>query len=64
MNSLREHLTQWLSLVGFEQDGITIIQQAAIIALIVILAWIADFVCRRIVVPSIKRIVNKTALIL
>ena len=60
MNSLREHLTQWLSLVGFEQDGITIIQQAAIIALIVILAWIADFVCRRIVVPSIKRIVNKT----
>ena len=60
MNSLREHLTQWLSLVGFEQDGITIIQQAAIIALIVILAWIADFVCRRIAVPSIKRIVNKT----
>ena len=60
MNSLREHLTQWLSLVGFEQDGITIIQQAAIIALIVILAWIADFVCRRIVVPSIKRIVSKT----
>ena len=60
MNSLREHLTQWLSLVGFEQDGITIIQQAAIIAFIVILAWIADFICRRIVVPSIKRIVNKT----
>ena len=60
MNSLREHLTQWLSHVGFEQEGISLIQQAAIIALIVILAWVADFVCRRIVVPSIKRVVSKT----
>ncbi len=60
MNSLREYLTQWLSQVGFEQEGITLIQQATIIAFIVILAWIADFICRRIVVPSIKRIVNKT----
>ncbi len=60
MNSLREHLTQWLSHVGIEQEGISLIQQAAIIALIVILAWVADFVCRRIVVPSIKRVVSKT----
>lgn len=60
MNSLREYLTQWLSHVGIEQEGISLIQQAAIIVFIVILAWVADFVCRRIVVPSIKRVVSKT----
>ena len=60
MNSFREHITQWLNQAGIEQDGITLIQQAAIISLIVALAWAADFVCRRIVVPSIKRVVSKT----
>lgn len=60
MNLLREYLTQWLGQVGIEQEGINLIQQATIIVFIVILAWIADLVCRCIVVPSIKKIVSKT----
>lgn len=60
MTTLREFLTQWLGETGIGEEGISLIQQAAIIVFIVVLAWVADFICRRIVVPSIKKIVSKT----
>lgn len=60
MNSIKGYLTQWLESLGMDQPDITLTQQVAIIALIIVLAWIADFVCRRIMVPSIKSIVSKT----
>lgn len=60
MTTLREFFTQWLGETGIGEEGISLIQQAAIIVFIVVLAWVADFICRRIVVPSIKKIVSKT----
>lgn len=60
MITLKENFAQWLEQLGLGNEGITLIQQASIIAIIVVLACITDFVCRRIIVPSIKTIVSKT----
>ena len=60
MITLKENFAQWLEQLGLGNEGITLIQQASIIAIIVVLACITDFICRRIIVPSIKTIVSKT----
>ena len=60
MESLKETLMQWLSNSGMSQEGINLTEQLGTIAFILALVWIADLICRRLFVPAIKKIVNRT----
>lgn len=60
MNSLTKHLTLWLEQQGLSPEGINLTNQLMTIVFILILIWIADLICRRIIVPTIRKIVNKT----
>lgn len=60
MESLRNSFVQWLAEMGMSQGYITLTEQVASIALIAILAWITDFFCRQLIVPSIKAVVKRT----
>lgn len=60
MESLKETLMQWLSNSGMSQEGINLTEQLGTIAFILALVWIADLICRRLIVPAIKKIVNRT----
>lgn len=60
MNSLKEGFAQWLESIGMSQGDISLTEQIAGIAFVVVLAWIADFVCRHLIVPFIRTVVRKT----
>lgn len=60
MNSLNEHFAQWLHNIGMSPSGIELAEQLALIACILILIGIVDFICRRLIVPTIRRIVQRT----
>lgn len=60
MDSIKESFAQWLSGMGMNQGSITLTEQIAGIAFVIALAWLADLVCRRLIVPSIKAVVKRT----
>ncbi len=60
MDSIKESFAQWLSSMGMNQGSITLTEQIAGIAFVIALAWLADLVCRRLIVPSIKAVVKRT----
>lgn len=60
MDSIKESFAQWLSSMGMSQGSITLTEQIAGIAFVIALAWLADLVCRRLIVPSIKAVVKRT----
>ena len=60
MDSIKESFAQWLSGMGMSQGSITLTEQIAGIAFVIALAWLADLVCRRLIVPSIKAVVKRT----
>ena len=60
MDPIKESFAQWLSGMGMNQGSITLTEQIAGIAFVIALAWLADLVCRRLIVPSIKAVVKRT----
>ena len=60
MDPIKESFAQWLSSMGMNQGSITLTEQIAGIAFVIALAWLADLVCRRLIVPSIKAVVKRT----
>lgn len=60
MDSLKESFAQWLTEVGMNQGSMTLTIQIAGIVFVVALAWVTDFICRKLIVPSIKGIVKRT----
>lgn len=60
MDSIKESFAQWLSDMGMSQGSITLTEQIAGIAFVIALAWLADLVCRQLIVPSIKTVVKRT----
>lgn len=57
---MKERFAQWLDSMGMNQENIGLTEQIAGIAFVVVLAWIADFICRRLIVPPVRAIVRKT----
>lgn len=53
---------QWMSdFFGVGQVELTLSQRVMFVSLIVLLAWVADCVCRRIVCPLVQKLVSKTS---
>lgn len=55
-NKLIELLAEW----GIDYVNVGVVQRVITFLLIALLAWGADFVCRRIVQPAVKAVVKKT----
>lgn len=60
MDSISTELAQLLQQVGIQQSGLDITKRIIIITGILIIAFVADFFCRKVIVPIIKRITAKT----
>lgn len=60
MDSISTELAQLLRQMGVQQSGLDITKRIVIIAGILIIAFVADFFCRKVIVPIIKKITAKT----
>ncbi|MCM1312779.1 MAG: mechanosensitive ion channel family protein [Bacteroides sp.] len=57
---LKEYITAVLSHIGFVWADASLVYRTIWVLLILLLAWLADLLCRRIIIPLIKAIVAKT----
>lgn len=60
MDSISTELAQLLQQMGIQQSSLDITKRIIIIVGILIIAFMADFFCRKIIVPAIKKITAKT----
>ena len=60
MNSLKEIFAQWLTTLGVKQGHLGLAEQLTTIVFILIFVCLVDLICRRIIVPMIRRIVKNT----
>ena len=56
MDTINNDLTNLLQQMGVHQESLGITQRIIIIAGIIIIAFVADYFCRKIVVPTIKKL--------
>ena len=54
MDTINNDLTNLLKQMGVHQESLGITQRIVIIAGILIIAFVADYFCRKIIVPTIK----------
>ena len=60
MDTINSELTSLLQQMGVHQESLGMTHRIIIIAGIIIIAFVADFFCRKIVVPTIKKLTAKT----
>lgn len=60
MDIIDDTLTTWLQHWGVQPQSMDVIHRIIIITGILILAWLADWICRKIIVASIRKVTSKT----
>ena len=60
MDTINNDITNLLKQMGVHQESLGITQRIVIIAGILIIAFVADYFCRKIVVPTIKKLTART----
>ena len=60
MDTINNDITNLLQQMGVHQESLGITQRIVIIAGILIIAFVADYFCRKIVVPTIKKLTART----
>lgn len=60
MDTLYKSLAELLTMFGLDPASNSMSRRMLIIIVIVLLAWLADFLCRKLIMPTIKALVKKT----
>ena len=60
MDTINNDLTNLLQQMGVHQESLGITQRIVMIAGILIIAFVADYFCRKIIVPTIKKLTART----
>lgn len=60
MDTINNDITNLLQQMGVHKESLGITQRIVIIAGILIIAFVADYFCRKIVVPTIKKLTART----
>ena len=60
MNTINTELVQWLQQLGIAEGYVNLVVRIAAVFAILILAFILDRICNRIIIPIIRRLASKT----
>ncbi|MBO5700512.1 MAG: mechanosensitive ion channel [Bacteroidales bacterium] len=60
METLNRNLMEWLQQVGVAEDYITLVLRIGAILGIILVAFIVDRICKRIITPTIRKVTAKT----
>lgn len=60
METLNRNLKEWLQQVGVAEDYITLVLRIGAILGIILVAFIVDRICKRIITPTIRKVTAKT----
>jgi miniconductance mechanosensitive channel len=60
MEQIKIYLERVIGLTGLTDDYVPVVRYAILVVLAFVLAWLAGFLCRRLLVPVLLKITNKT----
>jgi miniconductance mechanosensitive channel len=60
MNYIKVYIEQFIHLCGLTGTSVSVWRHIMIILIIVFIAWIVDFICRRVFIPLILKVIKKT----
>lgn len=60
MDFFTEKIVELVSALGVTYTDVSLVQRLAMLLFIALLAWGADFLCRRVILPGIRSVVNRT----
>jgi miniconductance mechanosensitive channel len=60
MHYLKEYTEQLIQLCGLTGASVSVWRHIVIIAVIILIAWLVDFICRRVFIPLILKVTRKT----
>lgn len=60
METLGNDFAQWLQQMGVAEDYITLVMRAGAILIVLMVAFVVDKLCRRIVIPVVRKVTQKT----
>ena len=60
MNYLKEYIEQLIQLWGLTGASVSLWRHIVIIIIIILIAWLVDFICRHVFIPLILKVTKKT----
>ena len=60
METLNNELVTWLQQFGLAEGGVQFVQRLVVIGAVLLIAYVLDMICRKVVMPSVRKITAKT----
>ena len=60
METINNELMMWLQQLGVAQGGLLVVQRVVVILGILLIAYVLDLICRKVVMPGVRKVTAKT----
>ena len=60
METINNELMMWLQQLGVAQGGLLVVQRVVVIMGILLIAYVLDLICRKVVMPGVRKVTAKT----
>ena len=60
METINNELMMWLQQLGVAQGGLLVVQRIVVIMGILLIAYVLDLICRKVVMPGVRKVTAKT----
>ena len=60
METINNELMMWLQQLGVAQEGLLVVQRVVVIMGILLIAYVLDLICRKVVMPGVRKVTAKT----
>ena len=60
METINNELMMWLQQLGVAEGGLLVVQRVVVIMGILLIAYVLDLICRKVVMPGIRKVTAKT----
>ena len=60
METINDELMAWLQQMGVAEGSISIVQRIIVVGAILLIAYILDMICRKVVMPTVRKVTAKT----
>ena len=60
METINNELMMWLQQLGVAQGGLLVVQRVVVIMGILLIAYLLDMICRKVVMPGVRKVTAKT----
>ena len=60
METINNALVNWLQQLGIAEEGLLTVQRILVVVAILLIAYLLDMICRKLIIPTVKKVTSKT----